>query len=184
MAPAHLFGLSWWTGAYLPGLQAPALPAVYPRYNHHTSLGGLHLEVDVDKETDALARHNGGVDGVEGLFCQALLMGFRGIICVTLEVAWRPNHHREKDTPRGPGHQRYTPKGTSRPRSCCPGLSHLVHSPRVAEEALHRPGRQPQAQVDRVYSLGPTQQLSTNILQLQEPGPCTILTHIIQPEKK
>lgn len=65
-------------------------------YNPHTRLGGLHLEVDVDKKTDALARHNGGVDRVEGLIPQALLTGFRGIIRVTLEVAWRPNHHQER----------------------------------------------------------------------------------------
>lgn len=68
-------------------IQSPAHPQACPCYNPHTSLGGLHLEVDVDKNTDALARHNGGVDRVEGLIPQALLTGFRGIICVTLEVA-------------------------------------------------------------------------------------------------
>lgn len=88
-------------GPHLPSAQSPALPLAYPRYNPHTSLGGLHLEVDVDKKTDALARHNGGVDRVEGLFPQALIMGFRGIIRVTLEIAWRPNHHQERTPQEG-----------------------------------------------------------------------------------
>ena len=71
-------------------------PPTCPGHNPHTRLGRLHLEVDVDKKADALARHNGRVDRVEGLIPQALLMGFRGIICVTLEVAWSPNHHQER----------------------------------------------------------------------------------------
>lgn len=79
----------------------PTRPLMHPCYNPHTSLAGLHLEVDVDKKTDALARHNGGVDSVEGLFPQALLMGFRGIIHITLEVAWRPNHHQERHPQEG-----------------------------------------------------------------------------------
>ena len=71
-------------------------PPTCPCHNPHTRLGRLHLEVDVDKKADAFARHNGGVDRVEGLIPQALLTGFRGIICVTLEVAWSPNHHQER----------------------------------------------------------------------------------------
>ena len=54
-----------------------------------------------DKKADAFARHNGGVDRVEGLISQALLTGFRGIICVTLEVAWSPNHHQERPPQEG-----------------------------------------------------------------------------------
>lgn len=67
-------------------------------YHPHTRFGGLHFKVDIDKKPDALARHNGRVDGVKDLIPQAVFRDFRVIIRVVLEVSQSGSCHQERSS--------------------------------------------------------------------------------------